>query len=104
MNLEIQSRHVGLDPDWRDLIERLSEGLSAHYPGLLRLHVTVSHGRHHRTGSEEVALLANDDGTPVRVAKVEANVHAAIRAAFQAMEIELARLHPARRRVGGRQS
>lgn len=106
MDLEIQCRHIALDPDWRDLIERRAADLARDYPEMLRLHVTLGHGRHHRTGTEEVALLANVEGASLRAAKQEESVRATLRAAFAALEVELARHQAARRRVtkspGGR--
>jgi cold shock CspA family protein len=99
MELELQSRLIDLDPNWRDLIERLSEGLSTRFPEMLRLHVTLGHGRHHRTGSEEVSLLANVKGASLRVSKLEPDVRAAIHAAFAALEVELERHRQALRHV-----
>jgi cold shock CspA family protein/ribosome-associated translation inhibitor RaiA len=106
MELEIQSKHLAVDPGWRDLIERLAAELSRRYPEMLRLHVTLGHGRHHRSGFEEAALLANVEGTSVRAAKQEPSVRAALHAAFSALEVELTHHHQARRHVtkspGGR--
>jgi len=99
MELEIQSRYIVLDPDWRDLIERMAGALSRRYPETLRLHVTLRHGKHHRIGTEEVALLANVEGTTLCAAKQESTMRAAVRAAFKALGLELARHHRVRRRI-----
>jgi cold shock protein len=98
MILEIQTRQIDLDPDWRDLTERLAERLAARYPEMLRLHVTVSHLPHHRRGLEEVALVANVEGVTLRADKQEERVRTALHAAFDALALELGRHHRERRR------
>lgn len=99
MELEIQTRQIDLDPDWRDLIDRLAGRLVARYPEMLRLHVTVTHGLHHRRGFEEVALVANVEGATLRADKQEEHVRRALHAAFGALALELGRHHRERRRV-----
>ena len=99
MDLEIQTRRTELDPSWRDLIERSVARLQERYPEMLRLHVTLRHGMHHRLGSEVVSLLANVEGATLRVKKQEEDVPAALRAAFAALEIELGRHQSGRRHV-----
>jgi cold shock CspA family protein/ribosome-associated translation inhibitor RaiA len=99
MELQIQTRQIDLDPDWRDLTERLAERLAARYPEMLRLRVTVSHPPHHRRGLEEVALVANVEGVTLRAAKQEEHVRTAVHAAFDALTLELERHHRERRRV-----
>ncbi|HET7224759.1 MAG TPA: HPF/RaiA family ribosome-associated protein [Candidatus Eisenbacteria bacterium] len=99
MDLEIQTEHIELDPNWRDLIETLANHVEARYPELLRLHVTLKHGPHHRVGFEDVALVANVEGRTFRAEKREEKVRAAIHAAFHALDIEMERYHQERRRV-----
>jgi cold shock CspA family protein/ribosome-associated translation inhibitor RaiA len=99
MDLEIQTRHIALDPNWRDLIDRFTTRLSRRYPEMLRLHVTLRHGRHHQAGFEAAVLVANVEGTTLRAEKQEEDVRAALRAAFGALEVELERYHRERRRV-----
>jgi CspA family cold shock protein len=99
MDLEIQTRHIELDPAWRDLIENAAARLAERYPEMLRLHVTLRHGAHHRTGSEEAALVANVEGATLYACKQEERVPAALHAAFQALGMELERHHRERRRV-----
>jgi len=79
MELEIQTQQIDLDPDWRDLIERLAGRLQTRYPEMLRLHVTVRHGPHHRRGLEEVSLVANVSGVTLRADKQEEQVRTALR-------------------------
>lgn len=99
MELEIQTRHVTLDPTWRDLVERSAGRLAIRYPELLRLHVTVRHTPHHRNGAEVVSLLATVEGTTLRAEKLEEDARGAIRAAFAALGTELERHHRRRRHV-----
>jgi len=99
MDLEIQTQHLELDPDLRDLIERLAGNLANRRPEVLRLHVTVRHGLHHRRGSEEVALVANVEGETLRADKHEEELRAAVHAAFRALTIEVERYCLKRRRV-----
>lgn len=93
MDLEIQSRNVERDPAWRDLVEQQAGRLSERYPELLRLHVTVGHGRHHRAGAEVVALVANLEGATMRAEKQQADLTSAVRAAFRALATALERRH-----------
>lgn len=99
MELELQTRGIDLDPQWRDLIERLAGRLAERYPEMLRLHVTVRHGPHQRRGLEEVALVANVEGVTLRADKQEEHIRTALRAAFDALASELEHHHRERRRV-----
>jgi ribosomal subunit interface protein len=97
MELEIQTRSTELDPSWRDLIERSVARLTGRYPEILRLHVTLHHGTHHRVGSEVVSILANVEGATMRAEKEEEDATAALHAAFAALEVELERHQSGRR-------
>jgi len=99
MDLEIQTRHVELDPAWRDLIERSADRLRTRYPEVLRLHVTLTRDRHHRVGTRNVTLVANVEGGTLYADKRDAHVPGALRAAFDALRRELRRHHRVRRRV-----
>jgi len=99
MELEIQTQQIDLDPDWRDLIERLAGRLQTRYPEMLRLHVTVRHGPHHRRGLEEVSLVANVSGVTLRADKQEEQVRTALHSAFDALASELEHHHRERRRA-----
>jgi CspA family cold shock protein len=99
MDLEIQTQHLTLDPAWRDLIEQSAARIAERYPETLRLHVTVRHTPHHRTGAETVTLLANIEGVALHVEKLEEQVRDAIHAAFDSLEIEMERHHRERRHV-----
>src|SRR3990170_658058 len=53
MDVEIQTHHVDMQPDWRALIDERLARLAERYPKLIRVHVTLRHGRHHLRGVEE---------------------------------------------------
>jgi len=99
MDLEIQTRHIELDPAWRDLIERSAERFRTRYPEVLRLHVTLKQDRHHRVDAHHVSLVANVEGGTLYADKREAHVPAALRAAFDSLRRKLRRHHRVRRRV-----
>jgi CspA family cold shock protein len=93
MDLEIQAQHLTLDPAWRDIIEQTAANIAQRYPDTIRMHVTIKHAPHHRRGAEIVTVLANTEGRVLRAEKTSEYVHDAIRAAFDAFEIELERSH-----------
>jgi ribosomal subunit interface protein len=100
MDLEIQTVHVDMQPEWRALIEDRLGRLAARFPELLRAHVTLKHGGHHHLGSEEVDIVANCAGATLRAAKQEEYLRDALHAALDALERELVAHHEARRHFG----
>ena len=99
MRLEIQGRPVAVDPQWRDLIERRAKEVGRRYPEVHRLEVKIDHGRHHRIGADEVLVLAHGRNGNVRAAKTERDVRTALQAAFDSLNVALARHHAALRGV-----
>jgi ribosomal subunit interface protein len=100
MDIEIQTQHVEMLPEWRTLIDARLAHFGERYPELIRVHVTLKHGRHHRHGTEEVDVVATCSGATLRAAKQEEEMRAAVHAALDALERELAQHHAARRHVG----
>jgi ribosome-associated translation inhibitor RaiA len=88
IDLEVQARHIAMEPRWRDLIEESTERWADRYPELLRVHATLQHGRH-RHGSEQVSLVANYPKHTLRVEKQGEAMEDAIHAACLAMSREL---------------
>lgn len=100
MDLEIQTQQVALQPDWRALVEERVARLAERYPELLRVHVTLKHGGHHRYGLEEVDVVANCAGAALRAEKQKEHMRDALHAALDALERELAEHHERRRHFG----
>jgi ribosomal subunit interface protein len=100
MDIEIQSLHVEVAPEWRTLIDDRLAMLAARYPELIRVHVTLKHGAHHQRGLEEVDVVATCTGGTLRAGKQEETMRAAVHAALDALEREVAAQHEQRRRFG----
>ena len=100
MDIEIQTQHVAMQPEWRALIEERLARLGERYPKLVRVHVTLKHGRHHLRGAEEVDIVATYPGATLRAAKQEEEMRDAVHAALDALERELAAHHEERRHFG----
>ena len=101
MDVEIQTQHIAMHAGWSALIEERLARLARHHPRLIRVHVTLKHGGHHRGGAEEVDVLASCPGATVRAAKREPRMQDAVHAALDAIERELA-AHRAGRRASSR--
>ena len=93
MDVEIQTHDVDMEPDWRALIGARLVRLGQRYPRLVRVHVTLRHGRHHLHGVEEVDIVATYPGATVRAAKKEEKMRDAIHAALDVLERALATHH-----------
>lgn len=100
MDIEIQTQHVDMQPEWRTLIEERLVGLAERYPRLIRVHVTLRHGRHHVRGVEEVDIVATYPGATLRAAKQEEEMRHAVHAALDALERELVAHHEKQRHFG----
>jgi ribosomal subunit interface protein len=96
MNVEIQTRHVTMEPAWKALIDERLAKLTERFPELLRVHVTLRRDGHHQHGSDEVDVVANVSGTTLRAAKRREDVLAALHVALDALERELANHHSER--------
>jgi ribosomal subunit interface protein len=90
MDIEIQTQHVAMLPQWRALIERRLARLAERHPEMTRVHVTLKHGPHHQLGCDETDIVASCRGATLRVAKQEDDMHAAVHAALDALERQLA--------------
>jgi ribosomal subunit interface protein len=97
MDIEIQTMQVEMQPELRALIDERLARLGARYPELIRVHVTLKHGRHHCAGTEEVDVVANCAGVTLRAAKQEERMRDAVHAALDALERELVTHHETRR-------
>ena len=100
MDVEIQTQHVTMQPEWRALIDERLACLAERYPQLIRVHVTLKHGRHHLRGTEEVDIVATCPGATLRAAKQEEEMRDAVHAALDVLERKLAAHHEERRHFG----
>jgi ribosomal subunit interface protein len=100
MDIEIQAIRVDVQPEWRALIDTRLARLAGRYPRLVRVHVTLKHGRHHRVGCEDMHVVANCAGATLRAAKRGARMLDAVHAALDALERALGEHHEARRDLG----
>jgi ribosomal subunit interface protein len=93
MEIEVQTQGIAMEPAWSALLEERLDKLAARYAELVRVHVTLRHGRHHVQGVEEVDVVATVPRRTLRAAKRRATMGSALRAALDALEHELARYH-----------
>jgi ribosomal subunit interface protein len=97
MDVEIQTQHVAMQPEWNALVEERLARLAERYPRLIRVHVTLKRGRHHLRGVDEVDIVATCPGATIRAAKQEDEMRDAVHAALDALERQLAAHHEERR-------
>lgn len=97
MDIEIQTQHIDMQPEWRVLIESRLARFAERYPELIRVHVTLRHGTHHRSGVEEVDIVATAAGGTLRAAKQEERMRDALHAALDGLERQLASHHEQQR-------
>lgn len=100
MDIEIQTQHVDLQPEWRAFIDERLSRLLERYPKLIRVHVTLKHGPHHLHGAEQVDIVATCPGATLRAAKQEEEMRAALHAALDVLERELVAHHEERHHFG----
>jgi len=100
MDVEIQTRYVDMQPEWRALIDQRLARLAGRHPKLTRVHVTLKHGRHHLRGVEEVDIVATAAGATVCAAKQEQAMRDAVHAALDVLESRLAAQEDERRHLG----
>jgi ribosome-associated translation inhibitor RaiA len=97
LEVEIQCRHVDLDPTWRDRIERRVARWAERLPDLMRVHVTLLHGGHHRLGTEEAMASVFLRGSTPYARKRAKTMTVAIREMLAALDEELRDVREERR-------
>jgi ribosomal subunit interface protein len=100
MDVEIQTQHVEMQPEWSALIDERLARLAERHPELIRVHVTLKHGRHHQHGADEVDIVATYPGATLRAGKEEEEMRDALHAALDVLERELAAHREQRRHFG----
>ncbi len=94
MDLQVESRNVGMTPRWKTEIEARMADLQAGHDDILHARVTLTKNAHHKKQSHvaEALVVVSLPGRHTFTARKEDKTfEEAIRQAFAAMEIELRR-------------
>lgn len=89
MNLDIQTEHVAMRPEWHRVIDEWIETCAKRHAGLIGIELTLRHAEHHRPG-EEVEAVATAPGPSLRVARQAEAMDVALRDALDTLAQELA--------------
>jgi len=92
MELEIESRNVGMTPRWKSEIESRMADLQLRYEDLIHGRVTLTKNLHHKklANVAEAFIVVTLPGRQTKTARKEDKTfEEAIRTAFDAMVIEL---------------
>lgn len=89
MNLDIQTEHVVMRPEWHRMIDDWIETCARRYPGFIGIDLTLRHAEHRHRG-EEVEAVATARGPSLRVARQAEVMDVALRGALDALAQELA--------------
>ena len=107
MELELESRNVGMTPRWKSEIETRMEDLQQRYEDLVHGRVTLTKNSYHKklANVAEVLIFVTLPGRHTITAREEGKTfEEAIRTAFDAMAIELRKYHEKRGRTEVRTS
>ena len=99
MNLQIESRNVGMTPRWKTEIEKRMEDLEASKNDIIHARVTLNKNTHHKKSKNvaEVVIVITIPGRHTFTARKEDKTfEEAIRAAFFSMDIELSKFREKR--------
>ncbi|THJ21945.1 MAG: HPF/RaiA family ribosome-associated protein [Nitrospira sp. CG24E] len=102
MELEIESRNVGMTPRWKSEIETRMADLQQRYDHLTHGRVTLTKNPHHKklANVAEALIVITLPGRQTKTARKEDKTfEEAIRTAFDAMAIELRKHHEKRGRT-----
>jgi cold shock CspA family protein/ribosome-associated translation inhibitor RaiA len=94
MNLQIESRNVGMTPRWKTEIEKRMEDLEAGKNDIIHARVTLTKNTHHKKAKNvaEVVIVITIPGRHTFTARKEDKTfEEAIRDAFFSMDIELSK-------------
>lgn len=88
MNIDIETEHVVMQPEWHHMIEKWVEHCVRHHPDVVALDLTLRHGEHRHPG-EQVDVVATARGRSLRAAKQADLMTMALHDALDALEGEL---------------
>lgn len=66
MNIEIQTEHVAMQPEWHRMIDQWLERCARSHPEIMDIDVRLRHGEPGRHPGEEVDVVATADGRSLR--------------------------------------
>ncbi|MBX3235963.1 MAG: HPF/RaiA family ribosome-associated protein [Nitrospiraceae bacterium] len=92
MNLEIESRNIAMTPRWKNEIEARMADLQHGHEDIIHGRVTLTKNRHHKKlakVAEALVLVTIPKRRTVTAHKIDKTFEEAIRAAFEAVAIEL---------------
>lgn len=99
MELEIESRNVGMTPRWKSEIETRMGDLQQRHPDLIHGRVTIAKNLHHNklaNIAEALIVITLPGRQTMTSRKEDKTFEEAIRTAFDAMAIELRKNHEKR--------
>lgn len=99
MDLEMQSRNVAMTPRWKREIEQRVGDLQRLHPDMTHARVTLTKNRHHKklaNVAEAVVVVTFPRRRVLTARKEEKTFEEALRAAFQAMSTEVAKVRDKR--------
>ena len=95
MNIDIQTEHAAMRPDWHRTIDAWVARCARHHPGVTDLDVTL---RHDAVGAhDEVAAVATVRGQTASAVRQADTITGALHEALDALEHQLLVLEPVRR-------
>jgi ribosome-associated translation inhibitor RaiA len=89
MNLDIQTEHILMRPEWHDQIHAWVTRFARFHPEVAGIDLTLRHGESGRQPEEEVDVVAMAGRRSLRVAKHAELMSVALHDAFDALEHEL---------------
>lgn len=99
MDLEIQSRNVAMTPRWKAEIEQRVGDLQRVHPEMTHARVTLTKNRHHKklkNVAEAVVVVTFPRRQVLTARKEDKTFEEALRAAFEAVAIEIAKFREKR--------
>lgn len=92
MDLQIESRNVGMTPRWKTEIEERMAGIQAGHEDITHARVTLTKNPHHKIAknvAEALVVLTLPGRHTITARKEDKTFEEAIRAAFSSIDIEL---------------
>src|SRR5919197_6635328 len=88
MNVDIQTEHVAMRPEWRRMIDAWIQGCRKHHPEIREIDLTLRHDAQRRA-AEEVDVVATARGRRLRAARQAQLMSVALQDALETLEREL---------------